>query len=238
MDTAIYSLSFAAIAFAVAIAFRPFDKRLTVTFCLLFSIYLALDDFATGLPNLSSFFGFLPGQWNWEGKAYSILLSIAFVLALGISPKAAGLTLAQRNIKASLVATVLYIPWAVTLGLLFEPGISAETVAFQLTMPGLAEELALRGVAPALLLGLVRGKEAPEAIPWVVVFITAIMFGVWHGFGYSGGAYSFEPVQALLTGFGGLVACWLRFNSGSLVFPVLLHGLANVAFHLTALVGT
>ena len=125
MDTAIYSLSLAAIAFAVAIALKPLDKRITVTFSLLFSLYLALDDLATGLPNLSSFFGFLPGQWNWEGKTYSILLSIAVVLTLGISRKAAGLTLTQRNIKASIIATILYIPWAVTLGLLFKPGISA-----------------------------------------------------------------------------------------------------------------
>jgi uncharacterized protein len=238
MDTVIYSLSFAAIAFVVAVAFKPLDRRLTLIFCLLFAIYLALDDLATGLPKLSPLFGFLPGRWNWEGKIYSILLSVAVILALGISPKAVGLTLAQRNIKASVITTILYIPWAVTLGLLFKPGISAETLAFQATMPGLAEELALRGVAPALLLGLIRGRQPPEATPWAVVFITAIMFGVWHGFGYSDGAFSLEPISALLTGFGGLIACWLRFNSGSLLFPVLLHGLANVAFHLTALVGT
>ena len=50
--------------------------------------------------------------------------------------------------------------------------------------------------------------------------------------GYSDGAFSFDVTSALLTGFGGLVACWLRFNSGSLLLPVVLHSAANVLFHL------
>lgn len=36
---------------------------------------------------------------------------------------------------------------------------------------------------------------------------------------------------------GGVVYGWLRFSSGSLLFPVLAHSLTNVAFHLTALHG-
>lgn len=237
MDSAIYSLSFAGIALIVALAFKPLDKRLSLLFCLLFAVYLALDDFVTGLPNLWSSLGFLGGDWNWEGKIISIVLSLAVIFALGISPGSVGLTLAQKNLGASVVVTCLYIPWAIALGLYFKPGISAETLAFQATMPGLAEELAFRGVAPALLLGLIHGRQASHGVPWAVVLATAIMFGVWHGLGYSDGEYSLQWMPTVLTGFGGLVAGWLRFNSGSLLFPILLHGLANVVFHLTALMG-
>lgn len=237
MDNIIYSLSFAAMALASVMAFKSFDKRLALNFGLLFALYLALDDFATGLPYFASVFDIFPGRWNWDGKVFSILLAVAAILAFRINPKAVGLTFAQRNLKASVITTVLYIPWAITLGFLFKPDVSAEALAFQATMPGLAEELAFRGVAPALLLGLIHGKQPSDAMPWTVVFITAIMFGLWHGFGYSGGSFSFDLMSFGLTGFGGLIACWLRFNSGSLLFPILLHSIANVAFQLTGLVG-
>jgi uncharacterized protein len=235
MDTAIFSLSFVALAFAAILLLKPFDKRLTFYFGALFAVYLALDDLATGLPNLVPVLGFAPSRWNWEGKVYSLLLSVLVIFALRIKPKAIGLTLEQRNLKASLIALAISVPWGISWGLLFKPGLSAETLAFQALMPGLAEELTYRGIAPALLLGLIRGKEPLPGIPWVVVFISAIMFAAWHGLGYSSGSFSFQLVPALLTGIGAIALGWLRFNSGSLLFPFLLHGVANVAFHLTAI---
>jgi membrane protease YdiL (CAAX protease family) len=102
-------------------------------------------------------------------------------------------------------------------------------------MPGLAEELAFRGIAPALLLGLVRGKTAAREIPWAVIVIAAIPFGLIHGLGFSDGAYSFAVEPALWTFTGGIAYGWLRFSTGSLLFPLLAHSLANVAFHLTPL---
>ncbi|MND07148.1 hypothetical protein D3C83_289500 [compost metagenome] len=56
-----------------------------------------------------------------------------------------------------------------------------------------------------------------------------------HGLGYADGAYSFDVGPALWTFSGGIVYGWLRFSTGSLLFPLLAHSLANVAFHLTPL---
>lgn len=171
MEAVIFSLSFAAIAFLIFLAFKRFDKRLTFTLGLLFAAYLGLDDLVTGLPSTLSAFSFIGGEWNWSGKVYSLLLSVAVVLGLGIKPKALGLSLSQINLKASLIALALFILWGLSLGLLFKPSIpSVETLAFQASMPGIAEELVYRGIAPALLLGLIRGKEPSQGIPWAVVF--------------------------------------------------------------------
>lgn len=238
MEAVIFSVSFAAIAFLIFLSFKRFDKRLTFSFGLLFAAYLALDDLVTGLPSGAAEFGFVGGEWNWSGKVYSLLLSVVVVLGLGIKPKALGLTLRQRNLATSLVALFLFVLWGLALGLVFRPPIpSVETLAFQATMPGLVEELAYRGIAPALLLGLIRGKEALQGIPWAVVFMTAIAFGIWHGLGYSDAGFSFDPMSALFPLVGSIAGGWLRFNSGSLLFPVLAHSFANVAFHLTALLG-
>ena len=74
METLIFSLAFAACGLVAGLLAKAFDKRILVTGVLLFAIYLALDDFVTGLPHLVPALRFLPGEWNWSGK----LLSLAF----------------------------------------------------------------------------------------------------------------------------------------------------------------
>lgn len=237
MNPIISSLTFAGIGLLVFVIFKVFDKRLTLAFGFLFAAYIALDDLATGLPSAFPFFRLVQAEWNWSGKIYSLLLSIAVILALRIRPETAGITFNQKNLKASLIALGLFIVWGSSLGLLFgPPPPSLETIAFQGLMPGLAEETVYRGIAPAILLGLIRGKEQPEGIPWTVVLITAIMFGVWHGLGYSNTGFSFDAVSALFPFIGSIAGSWLRFNSGSLLFPILAHGAANLAFSLSPLI--
>src|SRR5690554_5355651 len=194
MEAVIFALSFAAISLLIFLAFKHFDRRLTFTFGLLFAAYLGLDDLVTGLPSGSSAFSFIGGEWNWSGKIYSLLLSVVVVLGLGIKPEALGVTLSQRNLRTSLIALFLFILWGLSLGLLFKPPVpSVETFAFQASMPGIVEELVYRGVAPALLLGLIRGQAPSQDIPWVVIFVTAVAFGIWHGLSYSDAAFSFDP---------------------------------------------
>ena len=233
MNAIIVSLSMVCIGLAVFLLFKAFDKRLMIGFGILFAVYIALDDLVTGLPSALPALRLVEGQWNWSGKIYSLLLSVAVLLALRIKPSAAGVTFKQKNLKASLIALGLFIIWGLSLGLLFDPPTpSVETLAFQGSMPGLSEELVYRGIGPAILLGVIRGKEQVEGIPWTVVFITAIMFGVWHGVGYSNAGFSFDVMSALFPFIGAIAGGWLRFNSGSLLFPILVHGVANVVFQI------
>lgn len=239
MDTLFYTAGYAAIILLAFLALKSFDKRLTLAFGLLFLVYLVLDDFITGLPYAVPIFDLNPAQWNWAGKAYSILFSAAVIAVLGMNASASGLVLPRRNVKPGIIATILLIPLGVVLAFAYGPDPpSAETIAFQLFMPGLAEELAFRGIAPALLLGLIRGRSPGQETPWVVVCIAAVPFGVIHGLGYSDGAYSFELGPALWTFSGGILYGWLRFSTGSLLFPLLAHSFTNVAFHLTPLMRT
>ena len=227
----------AIIGLLVFLIFKPFDRRLTLGFGILFAIYIALDDLVTGLPSAVPALRLVQAEWNWSGKIYSLVLSVAILLALQINARTAGITFTQKNLRASLIALGLFIVWGLLLGLMFNPPApSLETIAFQASMPGLAEETVYRGIAPVILLGLIRGKEQPEGIPWTVVFITAIMFGVSHGLGYSNSGFSFDAMSALFPFIGSIAGGWLRFNSGSLLFPILIHGVANVAFHLAPLI--
>ena len=204
---------------------------------LLFLGLLALDDLATSLPRAVSALNVIPGAWNWEGKGFSLLWALAFVALGPLSAREAGLTLGQRagSLHPALLATLGLTAASFGIGAAFAAfggGLpSAETVAFQLTMPGLAEEVVYRGVFIGVLhraLPLRAGWRAG----WPVV-VTSVAFALWHGLGVDGGAVSFDAFSASFPLVGGLAYGWLRERTGSVAFPVVAHNAGNTA----ALVG-
>lgn len=238
MESFIFSIAFAAIAFVIFSAAKIADKEILLAFALLAAAYIGLDDLVTGLPNVVKSLDFIPGKWNWTGKAFSLVVSIFVIAALKISPKTIGLTLEQEHPWLGFIAVSLFIVWGASLGLLFKPGAAgAETLAFQATMPSLAEEIVYRGIVPVLLLGLINRKEPIDGIPWAVVLSTAAVFGIWHGLKYSGGSVSFDALSGLFPFIGSIAGGWLRFKTKSLLVPIAGHSLANVAFHVAGGLG-
>jgi membrane protease YdiL (CAAX protease family) len=238
MDTLIFALIFASIGFVLAMLASRLDRRIVVTSAALFAVYLALDDLATGLPHLTDNLDFIPGNWNWSGKVLSLAFSAIVVFALGLSPDAIGLR-QQEHPKIAWIALGLFLVWGACLGLIFRPGVpDAETLAFQATMPGLAEEIAYRGIAPAILLALMNRKPLVNGIPWAVILATSAMFGLWHSLSFSQGSVGFDLMSGLFPFIGSIPGGWLRFKTRSLLVPILGHAVANVAFHLAGGLGT
>jgi membrane protease YdiL (CAAX protease family) len=207
----------------------------------LFLALLALDTLLTPLPYA---LGLHPAglQWNWIGKVLSIAWALVFLRVGPITAEEAGLTLRQRpgSVVPAAVLTVLLIgATAVLSG--SDGRATTETLLYQATMPGLAEELAVRGVFLALLhrafSGVplrLQGAALPAAEPargaaraWPIL-ITATAFGLWHGLGIREGAVFFQPMSFALPFIGGLAFAWLRERTGSLLFPVLAHNGANL----------
>jgi uncharacterized protein len=233
MDALIFSIAFAVAAALVFLGTAAVDRKVTVAFALLGAVYLGLDDLVTGLASEFSVFSLPGADWNWTGKIFSLLLSAIVIVALRLSPEAVGLTLRQNDKKIAIAGVVFFVLWGTCLGLLFKPGqADMETLAFQATMPGISEELVYRGICPAILLGLIRQRGPVLGTPWAVILATSIVFGIWHGFGYSGGNFTWDTMSALVPLVGSIIGGWLRFRTGSLLVPVLGHGVANVAFHV------
>lgn len=233
MDTFLFTGVFAIACLASGFAARPFDKRISISAALLFGLYLTLDDLVTGLPHLVEGISFPGGHWNWSGKLLSLMLSVAVIGALRMSPDALGLRIRQQHPTLAWLSVVAFALWGAVLGLFFNPGMpDIETLVFQGTMPGLAEELAYRGIAPAILLGLIHRKPHVDGIPWAVVFSTASIFGIWHSLSISGGDIRFDAMSGLFPFLGSIPSGWLRFKTRSLLVPVLGHAVANVAFHV------
>jgi len=233
MEALIFSLALATIAAAAFLASKPLEKRIIITCALAAAVYIGVDDFVTGLPSLVKGLNPAGANWNWTGKFLSLALSATVIAALRLSPAAVGLTIKQRHTKIGLVALLLFIVWGSCLGMLFKPGVpDIETLLFQATMPSLSEELVYRGIAPAILLGLFRKQRFDYEMPWVVILSTAVAFGAWHGLKYSNGTFGFDVMSALFPFIGSIPGGWLRYKTGSLLFPILAHSFANVAFHV------
>ena len=182
---------------------------------------------------LSRFYGLLPsvGDWNWTGK----VLALAGTLAIASLPffgwRRVGLTLSQRagSLKAAIPVAALYCAFFLVIALVFpsDPP-SGEDVAFQLTMPGLEEEPFYRGILLFALDQAFRGRARFLGVDWGWgAVLSCFAFGLAHAFGYSDGAFSFDPMVMALTALPSFIAVWLRYRTGSLLLPVVLHNFGN-----------
>ncbi len=178
----------------------------------------------------------LPGigdQWNWSGKIAAAVAMLAVAALPGLGLRRSGLTLVQNRdgVVGALVACGLLMALFIGLAVAFPgEGGDAESFAFQLTMPGVEEEIFYRGV---LLLMLneafgrpVRVLGAPMG--WAAV-LTSLAFGLDHALAWSGEGFRFDAMAMALTGGPALILVWLREKTGSVLLPILMHNFANVA---------
>ncbi len=185
---------------------------------------------------LTRVYGWLPdllpqAHWNWQGKALALCATLAIAALPGFGWRRAGLTFKQK--KGSLISCIpvalIYCGFflAITLSFPREPG-SPEDVAFQLTMPGFEEEPFYRSL---LLLALDRAftdrvRFLGVEWGWGAV-LSCTLFGLAHAFGFSHGAFSFDPMTMALTALPSFIAIWLRLRTGSILLPVVLHNFGN-----------
>lgn len=202
-------------------------------YLLFFIVFFFIDQLLIGkfyFPELPT----IGTEWNWTGKIASALFSLIVILIFRKRFQIDfAFTLKQRT--GSLKPTLITVGILVTIGViviwLFSSKVSPtlETHLFQLTMPGIAEELAFRGVFLGLLNNVftksrrILGAE----IGWGVV-VTSLLFGFCHGIGFDNTSnlyFNIEPIlMALIAGF---LLAWLREKTGSLLIPVLFHNLIN-----------
>lgn len=173
----------------------------------------------------------IPGQWNWEGKILALLATLVVASLPAIGWTRSGLTVRQIDLKAPLIIAGLYCLLFVGLALAFpnEPA-TAETMAFQLTMPGLEEEAFYRGVLLLMLSNAFAGRVRFLGVDWGWgAVLSCVLFGFAHALGVSHGRVSFDPLYFALTAGPSLIGVWVRLRSGSLLLPVVMHNIGNAA---------
>jgi hypothetical protein len=204
-----------------------FDPRWLVIAAVLVAVNDAL---------LTRLYGSVPSllpdlERNWEG----MLLALAATLAIAALPafgwRRTGLTLVQApgSLKAALPVMALYCAFFAALALAF-PG-DAETreeIAFQLTMPGFAEETFYRGILLYALYKAFQGRVRFLGVDWSWgAVLSCLLFGLAHALGYSDGQFSFEPLVMALTALPSFIAVWLALRTRSVLLPIVMHNFGN-----------
>lgn len=177
---------------------------------------------------------FGPSDWNWEGKMLAVLLSLAVAAWLGFRRSGVTLRHYRTGWPGALALSAVLVAVYLGLALYFptEPA-DADTLAFQLTMPGLDEELFYRGV---LLVMLNEAFGRPLSVlgapmGWGAL-VSSFAFGLTHALGYADGGFSVDATALALTGLPALLLVWIREKTGSVVLPILLHNFGNSIYHL------
>ena len=174
-------------------------------------------------------------ELNWLGKGLS-LLGTCVLLALlpGVGFRAAGLRWEQApgSLRpVAIVGTATIVGATITAAFASpSPDITVEWLAFQATMPGLDEELFMRGLL-LLLFHQAFGRNftiAGAETGWGL-WLTTLLFGLLHGVTVQGDEISVSAAVTVLTGLVGFIAGWMRERTGSLVAPIVFHNAFNVA---------
>ena len=184
---------------------------------------------------LLNFYGLLPdrvgGDWNWLGKGVALVITLLIASHPAFGWKRSGLTLVQdrKGLPSALVVSAMLMALFTWLAMSGDNDpASAETMAFQLTMPGLEEEPFYRGIFLLALNEALRGRVRALGIEWGWgAFLSSALFGMAHAFGFDDGALSFDLMTFLMTGVPALILVWLRERTGSLLLPILLHNFGN-----------
>jgi uncharacterized protein len=172
-------------------------------------------------------------HWNWQGKIFGILWATIFLLVYrSLSFSEFGLTIK--------INTGSFWPIVVMSLIVLLPNIigfvsgsrsqsNTETLLFQMTMPGLSEELIFRGVYQSL---LNRSFGKPRVVWGAQVgfglILTAILFGLVHFISIDDLGRVHYSVVGLLSSFGvGMGLGWIRERSGSILPGIVLHNLIN-----------
>lgn len=185
---------------------------------------------------LTQAYGLLPSLWpaarhNWDGKLLALAGTLLMAAARPVGWTASGLTVKHQagSLRSALTVTAASAALYLVAAWVFpNPQPLVETVAFQLTLPGLEEEPFYRGI---LLLALTRAFPQRLALlgvewSWGAV-ASCVVFGLAHAVAFQNGRVQFDVLAMALTAIPSLLAVWLVLRTRSLVLPIVLHNFGN-----------
>jgi len=209
------------------------------TYSVLFFLFYFVDNLSLALTNLFPRLQIVPNHiWggflvcSWSGKVYSLLVVLVLICAFRPLFSMQGLGMSIRQKEGSFlpsVGTVLFVAtWSTFSASNLPDGkLDFQTLAYLAVRPGLNEELVYRGVLTACLDKIFSQKWmlASAGIGWSTL-ITTLLFGLLHGLWFDNQIQLHIELlwirNALLSGF---IFAWLRERTGSLIMPVIAHGI-------------
>lgn len=180
-------------------------------------------------------------RWEWQLGGFIGLAAVYFLSGMSLEDIGLSRSTLVSGLKYGLLAmlaiglvlaVVFFVDSTIFKDNRYNQGLAAALTAGFIVLPLkviLFEELAFRGLMPALLKDL--GSK-----PLVIFVVTAVLFGLWHlltaprpGSSSVAGNASLLIIVGVFvaTSVAGLAFYWLRQQSGSLVAPILAHWFIN-----------
>jgi uncharacterized protein len=178
------------------------------------------------------------GQLNWTGKLFGIIFGVLvyIIIRKKISPYDF-IKIEQRlqYIQITIIATVLttctaffsYFDSSITM--------DREILLYQLTMPGLDEEIMFRAISLGLLLTCLKEniKIGQFNFGSPSILIIGILFGLLHGLTLTDSfSFKFDYLYFLSTFIFGYIWSWITLKSKSILQPLVSHNVSNFIGHL------
>lgn len=194
-----------------------------------------VSNLALILPN-SPVFNFIGGSWNWDGKVYSIACGIAMYFVFRKQFSQNNFFTFKQNeagVKPAMWTAFIIIAIRILGGALNSKVFDLETLLFQISMPGIDEEIVFRGILLGLMCSSLRGGRSTALNPAIV--INTILFGLVHAWNYQNGALDFNWSSFIATGIVGYVLTYITLKTRSILLAVLTHNLCNFFPNLVAM---
>lgn len=186
-----------------------------------------ISNLALILPNIS-IFNFIDGSWNWDGKMYGIVCGIAMYYVFRKQFSENNFFTFKQNevgLKPAMWLAVIIIAIQTLGGVLRSEVFNIETLFFQLSMPGIDEEIMFRGVLLGLMCSSLRNGYSMAWNPSII--INTILFGLVHAWDYQNGILSFNLAPFISTGIVGYVLTYITLKTRSILLAMLTHNLCN-----------
>jgi membrane protease YdiL (CAAX protease family) len=177
----------------------------------------------------------IPGRYNWEGKLASILFLL--LMAVLLFPKNSsewGWRLSQNGDakKAGIIVAIVTAFIGVCMALFYFNGVREGVPSdwlYQLSMPAIEEELFDRGIMLLVLdkAFTYKWKFAKVNWSWGAVLMV-LMFYLSHAVHVDAQWNIIIVWGEIMPFIYGLLWMYIRLATGSLLFPILLHGWVNV----------
>lgn len=212
----------------------------TLKILLIFSVYFILNRTLLYLPLKFEELRIFAGNWNWTGKIFAVLGSVIFLMIYRkFTLSDYHLTFHQNKgffRKGVLIIVLILVVQSIfSLIINTSKDWNTETFFFQLTMPGIDEELAFRGIMLGLLIKIL--KPSSKTIFHPAILVTFILFGLVHGLFLN---ESYEPTFRSYPFFNtmilGIIWAWITMKSGSILLALVSHNLANVVIQLIRII--
>ena len=135
--------------------------------------------------------------------------------------------------KPALNVAIGLLSFFVLTGLLSEEEFDVETLFFQISMPGIDEEIMCRGVMLGLMCSALREGGKPSRSPAII--INGIWFGLVHSLAFQNGEVAFSVGSFIATGIVGYALAYITIKTRSILIPMLTHNLCNFANNLLSM---